>query len=143
MSSQKSMIFLGEGGVGKTSLIRIMTGIDKRVERRYLAGNRLNVYKTDDYLIYDYPGQYKHNSLNLPTIPDICVIIYDRHTIQHTIHNWTKKMNDIGFTGKFVFVKNKSDIETRRSPNHIHGTFIVSAKTGHRLDYLKKYLFNL
>ena len=146
------MMILGDGQVGKTSLIKRITGNVFEDSQLTTIGKESYVYQTklhDNDLkikIWDTAGQERFKSMSVNVIKNVegLILTYsiiNRESFQN-MDSWLQKLNDASDLSKkpVIIVGNKIDLEDKRqvtteegeefAKNHGYNFFEVSAKTG-------------
>ena len=141
MNTQKKILIVGDGGVGKTSFIdKMFTG---KFEKRYIPGNGIQEHVFDDLVIYDFPGQYAFSVSKLCDKiggdVDLIVIMYDLTSkMSHcNTRRWKNYMTEQFGATPVVMIGNKSDIVDRITVHNDDPT--VSVKTGSNLESVFQY----
>ena len=146
------MMLLGDSQVGKTALIKRITGNVFEDSQLTTIGKESYVYQTklhDNDLkikIWDTAGQERFKSMSVNVIKNVegLILTYsiiNRESFQN-MDSWLQKLNDASDLSKkpVIIVGNKIDLEDKRqvtteegeefAKNHGYNFFEVSAKTG-------------
>ena len=145
--SSKTILFLGDAGVGKTSCIKRI--INKKINSKYINTERLTIYSTENenIQIYDYPGQVKFNiqKSNLPEEVSICIIMYDvTNKMSYDSIPFWKNVIESNYLNKkpLVFVVgNKVDSKQYRKVNDLT-TINISVKKNKNIEPIKTLIYN-
>ena len=128
------VLILGDGGVGKTSLI------DKRFnqtfETKYISTYGIQIRNNGDHTIYDFPGQekyYDHDDIDFTQINN-CVIMYDctNKLSYKNIDFWKKKLKEMCPDIQPIIVGNKIDIDSLKIVDD--DSINISVKTGENIN---------
>ena len=152
--SRQKIIFCGDAGVGKTSIINSLMG--QKFSEEYEPSIGVDFFsKTIRYKgrliklqIWDSAGQEKFKSLIPNYIRGSCLIflIFDvsQKTTYDHLNDWIKFINNIENSGIITVVGNKIDLDDRREVSNDDGEkfckennyeyFEVSAKDGTNID---------
>ena len=134
MTNKKKILIVGDGGVGKTSLIN--NYLNANFEEKYLSTQNINILQNNEFIFYDFPGQEKYShDINLEDI-DICIIMYDiTNKISYkNIKFWIQKIQKICGNIPTIIVGNKIDcLYTSFIDNN---TINISTKTQYNINNL-------
>jgi len=156
------MMLLGDGQVGKTSLIKRITGNVFEDSQLTTIGKESYVYQTklhDNELkikIWDTAGQERFKSMSVSVIKNVegLILTYsiiNRESFQN-MDSWLKQLNDVSDMSKkpVIIVGNKKDLEEKRqvstaegkefADNHGYKFYEVSAKSG---ENVKEAFFDI
>ena len=139
MNYKQKILILGDGGVGKTSLIN--NYLFNTFEEKYIPTyNNINILQNNKYIFYDYPGQEKYSThdINLSYI-DICIIMYDitNKLSYKNIEFWKQKVQNLCDDIPTIIVGNKIDSHYRKfidnntinistkNHNYVHNLFEI------------------
>ena len=145
--SSKTILFLGDAGVGKTSCIKRI--INKKINTKYINTERLTIYSTENenIKIYDYPGQVKFNiqKNNLPQEVSICIIMYDvTNKLSYDSIPFWKNVIESHYSSKkplIFIVGNKVDNKQYRKVNDLT-TINISVKKNTNIEPIKTLIYN-
>ena len=140
MNTKRKILIVGDGGVGKTSLIN--NYLNNTFEQKYISTSNINILESDEYIFYDFPGQEKYSShdINLSDI-DICIIMYDvTNKISYkNIQFWKLKVQNLCGNIPTIIVGNKIDCDYKRiiynntmnisTKNNVHKLFEIIQQT--------------
>jgi len=140
MNIKKKILIVGDGGVGKTSLINYY--LNNTFEQKYISTSNINILQNDEYIFYDFPGQEKYSShdINLSDI-DICIIMYDvTNKISYkNIQFWKLKVQNLCGNIPTIIVGNKIDSDYKSiidnntinisTKNNVHNLFEIIQQT--------------
>lgn len=147
-----AILFVGERGVGKTSLIRKMKGIP--FERRYYStwGHEvhpicLKYHPNTFHCLVDTPGEL--NPTSFKNI-NIVVLVYDStsRTSSRNVTKWYTEAKTMYPNAPIVLLANKCDLpqsdqNTEFAIKNSLQSFEVSAKTGEGMNTFEEYLCSL
>ncbi len=117
-SKSAKILLLGDGGVGKTSLVRRF--VEQKFDDRYIATIGVNVKKKEipdldlKFLLWDIYGQKMNEDLHASHYSgaDGAVIVYDqtRYKTFTNLDNWVSDVFKITGDIPFVIIGNKFDL---------------------------------
>lgn len=114
MNDIKKILLLGDAGVGKTCFTDRFLG--KKFERRYIPTLYQKKTLTNQFIFYEYPGQYKFNwtkNINNMENIDYCIILYDvkNKASYRNAWRWAAEFNEWNETPnvRVIIMGNKTD----------------------------------
>ncbi|HIF9436785.1 TPA: COR domain-containing protein [Photobacterium damselae] len=123
--NEAKVVFLGNGEVGKTSLMKALNGQDFDSEEKTTHGININKYTVPindryavDATIWDFGGQQIMHATHQLFLSRRCVyvlVINDRKEDVHQeqkIDYWLQQIQTFGGSSKVIIVRNKSDMFT-------------------------------
>ena len=135
MNYKKKILVLGDGGVGKTSLIN--NYLFNTFEEKYISTYNINILQNNEYIFYDFPGQEKYSShnINLSDI-DACIIMYDitNKLSYKNIGFWKLKVQKLCGDIPTIVVGNKIDSHYRKIIDN--NTINISTKNHNQVHNL-------
>tara|TARA_Y100000389_G_scaffold204259_1_gene255922 strand:- start:15468 stop:15944 length:477 start_codon:yes stop_codon:yes gene_type:complete len=143
----KNILFVGDGGVGKSTIIRRLNG-SKNFNPLYESTYKITKYHMGDInnstmtRLYDFPGQELHGKHQISDKIHLCVIVYDTTSklSYKNIPEWKTKVVNMCGNVNFLIVGNKIDHTDTKNigKNVIH----ISAKRDWNIDVLRKKLYS-
>jgi small GTP-binding protein len=159
------MMLLGDGQVGKTSLISRLTG--KKFDDSPMTTIGKETYLYDTILhdinikikIFDTAGQERFKSMSANVIKNVegLILTYSIESKEsfNNLDNWLHQLNNVSDISKtpIILVGNKSDLKDLREVDYEEGEdyakdhefhfFETSAKTGENVKEAFDYIFEL
>lgn len=160
--NEAKIIFLGNGEVGKTSLMKALSGQNFNTEEATTHGINIcrysvpiNEQRTIDASIWDFGGQQIMHATHQLFLSRRCVyvlVINDRRDDlqqEQKIEYWLQQVQTFGGDSKVVIVKNKSDMfslnnvpegKLKEKFTNLVTIESVSCKTGENIERIKNLL---
>ena len=139
MTNLKKILVVGDGGVGKTSLINCYLG--NSFEQKYISTYNIDIRQNNEYILYDFPGQEKYGShdINLHDT-DICIIMYDvtSKLSYKNIESWKLKVENLCGNIPHIIVGNKIDSDYRQIIDN--NTINISVKNQDNIQNLFEFI---
>lgn len=155
------VVFLGDTGVGKTSILMRMVGLGFSDGLNSTIGSsqiRLAV-EDQQFVMWDTAGQERFRALAPMYIRDAKIVIFvfdlsieNKDNVKKNLSEWIQMVDDQVPGAKYILVGNKQDLCEESSINEFeeftkyHNMikyFEVSAKTDFNIDLLTRYLGTL
>tara|TARA_B100001093_G_C26420773_1_gene839713 strand:- start:86 stop:562 length:477 start_codon:yes stop_codon:yes gene_type:complete len=107
----KNIIVVGDGKVGKSCFVDIMTIKHASFEKRYLPNFGVRLSENSKYRLYDSPGNDRYWLEEMNVKIDLCIIMYDlsNKSSYDNIDKW-KKYVETRYKVPNIIVGNKKDL---------------------------------
>lgn len=134
-NSETHILLLGDGGVGKTSLLRRIIG--DNFEKKYLPTMGMDVFYYENFIFYDTAGQERFSTLNIQKV-DGCLVLFsiDSRNSARSIDFWQSKLKMISDKAMVLFVGTKQDLELDHRKVHVNDSIEISCRNGYGIDIL-------
>jgi len=114
MNTTRKLLLVGDGGVGKTSWVKTLTGENRNFEKKYIATLGVEVKNFGFFDIWDIAGQEKYSGLQDGYFlnGDCAIIMFDltSRTSYKNAKSWRRRIMNVCGNIPTLLVGNKSDI---------------------------------
>nr|QBK84778.1 MAG: Ras family GTPase [Pithovirus LCDPAC01] len=127
---QTEIVLLGDGGVGKTSFIRKLTG---NFEKKYTPTNSFETIEIKTYKFYDYSGQEMFvNFGNFHGVNNFLIFFDKKLKVSHKgVRFWVDEIEKVNPDASIVIVCNKIDLPGLIPNPIVNKPYLyLSSKTG-------------
>ena len=148
--SDFKIVFIGDGGVGKTILCKNLLGMN--FEPRYVPtlGAEVHPVEHSDSVIWDCPGQERYGGLGdgyyflEHLVPSLIVVFHNPQG--KDMNNWRRRdFSRVGVVpgNQYIHVMSKSDLLTKEQKEMFEkkGMLLVSGKTGEGVQEFLQTLY--